>query len=162
MLESFYKEFNKDLAQDEILYDIKEYMSQIKLRYNVEVNLSINDIPTGSLTDFCITQEMIPNGVNVQKILKKKMFTNGIDYIVVNVGFMKKQYRMTHMTLRKVLLLSGEVEYIEYYLFLDSIVKNYYHYQKQHERKTMLDSRRKIENLEKVISSSRAIEFEDF
>jgi len=168
MLESVYQEFNKDLANDDMIYDIKEYMNQIKLRFSINVDLKLYDNSNSKTNEFLITEDMAPNGIDIRKILKSNNFKNGIDYIVVHIGHKKHwfssntQYRMTGAALKKCLLMSGEEEYINYFLFLDEIVRNYYHYQKIYERKTILESKKKIENLEKLVSSSRAIEFEDF
>lgn len=168
MLESVYQEFNKDLANDDMIYDIKEYMNQIKLRFSINVDLKLYDNSNSKTNEFLITEDMAPNGIDIRKILKSSNFKNGVDYIIVNTGHKKHwfssstQYRMTGSALKKCLLMSGEEEYINYFLFLDEIVRNYYHYQKIYERKTMLESKKKIENLEKLVSSSRAIEFEDF
>jgi len=158
------QEFNKDLAQEEVLFDIKEYMSQVKLRFGVNVDLGLYD-STFSGNEFSLTEEMVPGGIDIRKILKSKKFKNGVDYIVVRRSkkicwFHDTQYRMTGNALKKALLMSGESEYVNYFLFIESIVRNYYQYQKQYERKTMLESKKKLDDFERM--ANKTIEFSDF
>lgn len=157
------QEFNKDLAQEDMLFDIKEYMNQVKLRFNINVNLGLYD-STYSGSDFTVTEDMVPAGLDIRKILKSKFFKNGVDYIVVRKArgwFFNTQYRLSGDALKKALLVSGEDEYTNYFLFIESIIRNYYQYQKQYERKTMLESRKKIEDFERA-GANKAIEFSDF
>jgi hypothetical protein len=171
MLDSMFQDFNRDLCNDEdIMYDIKEYMHQVNLRFRLDINLSLyeplNSYPKSE--KFSIPEEAIPPNVNIRKIIKGPCFVLGKDYLIMCTNRRKGWFsdnttiRLSSDAYRKVLIMSGEKEYIDYFMFLDKISHSYYNYQKQYERKTQLESKKRIQTLERIVSNRSLVDCDSF
>ncbi len=171
MLDSMYQDFNRDLCNDEdIMYDIKEYMHQVKLRFKLDINIGLYDplhyYP--NTEKFSVPEEAIPPNVNIRKIIKGPCFVLGKDYLLMCTNRRKGWFsdnttiKLSAEAFRKALLLSGEKEYIDYFMFLDTISHSYFHYQKQYERKTHMESKKRIQTLERIVSSKSLIDCDSF
>lgn len=164
MTKSVFLDFNKILVNDEIYYSIKEYIVQFKTRFCGDVDLNMLDnynLTSGDHDQFTVSEEHISEMIEVRKIIKKYKFEIGLDFISTNKlknnisllnklnPFFDKHYiKLTPNSFKKVLILSGNNIYLEYFLFLETIIQNYEEYQKLFNRKTIIDSKKRIKTLE--------------
>lgn len=170
MINSVFLDFNKILVNDEIYYSIKEYIVQFKTRFCGDIDLSMLDnynLCSGENDQFVVSEEHISEMIEVRKIIKKYRFDIGIDFISTNklkhnISFFKKinplfdkyYIKLTPNAFKKVLILSGNNIYLEYFLFLETIIQNYEDYQKLFNRKTIMESKKRIQTLEIKIQAN--------
>ncbi len=164
MVNSVFLDFNKILVNDKIYYSIKEYIVQFKTRFCGDIDLNMLDnynLTSRDHDQFTVSEEHISEMIDVRKIIKKYRFEIGLDFISTNKlknnisalnklnPFFDKYYiKLTPNSFKKVLILSGNNVYLEYFLFLETIIQNYEEYQKLFNRKTIIDSKKRIQTLE--------------
>jgi hypothetical protein len=162
MSKDAYHDFNNDLARDDIEYDIRDYMEQFRARFGYHIDTSIFDNESND-NRFIIDEEKVSPVINIKKIVKSHDFELGLDYILVRIPskwMPREKIKLTVRAYKKVLMLSGNKIYIDYFLFLDEMFHNYARYQKMLQRKTIIDSRKKIKDLQDQLTFRE--EFEDF
>ena len=161
---SMFISFNKSLVSDEIFYSIKDYIKQFKARFNNDIDIGILDDYYMSSVDydkFIVNEESVSETIDIRKIIKKYEFELGVDYIIIQkpktfskiISPFKSNniIKMTPLCFKKILILSGNNIYINYFIFLETVIQNYEEYQKMFNRKTLLDAKKKIKSLERQI-----------
>lgn len=156
--------FNKSLVNDEVFYSIKEYIKQFKSRFNNDLDISMLDdyyMSSCEYDKFIVSEESISEIIPLRKIIKKFNFEVGLDYIMINkpynfsnlVSPFKSSYsiKLTPVAFKKILLLSGNSNYMNYFIFLETVIQNYEEYQKLFNRKTLIEAQQKIKFLERKI-----------
>ncbi len=161
---SMFVSFNRSLINDEIFYSIKDYIKQFKAKFNNDIDIGMMDDYYMSSVDydkFIVNEESISETIDIKKIIKKYDFQLGIDYIlvqkpktfsnVISPFKSSNSVKMTPLCFKKILILSGNNIYINYFIFLETVMQNYEEYQKMFNRKTLLDAQKKIKLLERKI-----------
>ncbi len=161
---SMFVSFNRSLINDEIFYSIKDYIKQFKAKFNNDIDIGMMDDYYMSSIDydkFIVNEESISETIDIKKIIKKYDFQLGIDYIlvqkpktfsnVISPFKSSNSVKMTPLCFKKILILSGNNIYINYFIFLETVMQNYEEYQKMFNRKTLLDAQKKIKLLERKI-----------
>lgn len=156
--------FNKSLINDEIFYSIKDYIKQFKAKFNNEVDIGMMDdyyMSSADYDKFIVSEESISETINIKKIIKKYDFQLGVDYIlvqkpktfsnVISPFKSNNSIKMTPLCFKKILILSGNNIYINYFIFLETVMQSYEEYQKMFNRKTLLEAQKKIKLLERKI-----------
>lgn len=162
---SFYL-FNQSLINDEIFYTVKDYIKQFKCRFSNDIDISMLDDYYMSSCDydkFIVSEDSVSETIELRKIIKRYEFELGVDYIVqkkikesgfssiLNPFKSESCIKMTPLAFKKVLLLSGNSIYMNYFIFLETVVQNYEEYQKLFNRKTLMEATQKIKLLERKI-----------
>lgn len=161
---SMFISFNKSLINDEIFYSIKDYIKQFKAKFNNEVDIGMMDdyyMSSADYDKFIVSEESISETINIKKIIKKYDFQLGVDYIlvqkpktfsnVISPFKSNNSIKMTPLCFKKILILSGNNIYINYFIFLETVMQSYEEYQKMFNRKTLLEAQKKIKLLERKI-----------
>ncbi len=163
---SSFVSFNKTLVNDEIFYTIKEYIKQFKCRFSNDIDISMLEdyyLSSGDYDKFIVSEESISETLQIRKIIKRYRFELGVDYIVqkktkpYNLSKLVSPFKsdscikLTPIAFKKVLILSGNSIYMNYFIFLETAIQNYEEYQKMFNRKTLLDAQQKIKSLERKI-----------
>jgi hypothetical protein len=161
---SMFISFNKSLLNDEIFYSIKDYIKQFKAKFNNEVDIGMMDdyyMSSADYDKFIVSEESISETINIKKIIKKYDFQLGVDYIlvqkpktfsnVISPFKSNNSIKMTPLCFKKILILSGNNIYINYFIFLETVMQSYEEYQKMFNRKTLLEAQKKIKLLERKI-----------
>jgi len=162
-----FTEFNKSLVADGVLYSIKEYITQFKSRFCNDIDISMlnNYYLNSSDSDrFTIKQEDISPTIKIEKIIKMYpgLFEIGIDYIITEHKYEKKSLAssiinliskdrriiLTPHAFKKIMIMSGNTNYINYFLFTENIIQQYDSYQIMFNKRTLIDSKKKIDELE--------------
>lgn len=158
--------FNQSLINDEIFYTVKDYIKQFKCRFSNDIDISMLDDYYMSSCDydkFIVSEESVSETIELRKIIKRYDFELGVDYIIQkkirtnNLSVLLSPFKsescikMTPLAFKKVLLLSGNSIYMNYFIFLETVVQNYEEYQKLFNRKTLMEAKQKIKVLERKI-----------
>lgn len=158
--------FNQSLINDEIFYTIKDYIKQFKCRFSNDIDISMLDDYYMSSCDydkFIVSEDSVSETIELRKIIKRYEFELGVDYIIQkkirtnNFSLLLSPFKsdscikMTPLAFKKVLLLSGNSIYMNYFIFLETVVQNYEEYQKLFNRKTLMEAKQKIKVLERKI-----------
>lgn len=155
-----FENFNKTLIGDDILYSVKDYVKQFKNRFSNDIDITLLDNYFLSNLDndkFIVDENNIPEIIDFKKIIKKYKFEAGIDYVYTKekkdtklpfISLYKKKYKLTPISFKRVLILSGHKTYLNYFMFLETVIQNYENYQKMYLRKTVNDKEDKINQLQ--------------
>jgi hypothetical protein len=155
-----FENFNKTLIGDDILYSVKDYVKQFKNRFSNEIDITLLDnyfLSNLENDKFVVDENNIPEIIDFKKIIKKYNFEAGVDYVYTKekietfvpfISFYKKKYKLTPNSFKRVLILSGHKIYLNYFMFLESVIQNYENYQKMYLRKTVNEKTEKINELQ--------------
>ncbi len=132
--------FNNRLLDDEVPYSLREYMVAYQnMFYPGDDYMKLNSfVNTHSGDDFTMDERSLPGTIHsVTSKLQRYGFIEGIDYMYNRNVMIKKNWlsrskpvRMfTPVAFKKLLLISGDYRFINYYVFLDQVIDAYSLYQ---------------------------------
>jgi len=166
------QEFNYDLADRLIKYDVNDYFKLVHNKYYKNINIEFMEYFLSLIPQedtFCVEQEklqeykVINNIDTSQKILRsleKFNLKENLDYRVANVGqpvqqggvSIKKVYTLTPYAFKLCLIRAkNSFEYADYYLMLEKVFYYYREYQNQYQTKLLSMKDDKIDEQTKKI-----------